>query len=497
MYEDLSELARKNEKTRKNMKDLCMRHEKTMLEAEVAAEKAKVLYNKLCEEMERLKDPSKGKFRLTNKNPAKTAAQEQELQVKITSAESDYRQKVASAQRLRAELQDTLRPGYVKELQTCILDCDDGVSAQLLKYASLNETLQANTMLLATPKPDQGPSLSDIAAKVNNPLDFYNDILNVQANSKKPINRQGVQFVQHAYMGGAPTTLVPDIPTMVPAGYASPSRSPSPVRSTSPMRATPAPSVAPSYYEADLPKSKVYEFGSLAREVHSLTPTYMGTPLSSAATARQNGYILPAFGTPLDAIIAYEALPDPLPVPRVVRECVTAIDQFGLDMEGIYRHSGPASQIQILKHLFDTDAVPGHGSVDLSQPARYGITDIHAVSGTLKQYFLELPDPLLGRTLHGEFLAAARIENDYRRRDAIHNLVNHLPDNNYTVLRFLSFHLDRVARHEALNRMGLVNLGNMWGGLLMVGSEDISEMALSARVVECIIENCEQMFEAQ
>lgn len=495
LHEELVELAKKHEKTRKHMRDMSMRHEKTLLDAEVAAEKARALYLKHCEDMERLRDPSKSKFRL--KNASKTALQEQELQIKITSAESEFRQKVLTAQQLRTEIENTLRPGYTRDIQAAILACDESASAQLLKYTRLNENLHANTSLIATPQSPQDPAMTDLAAKINSPMDLYNDILAAgqAANPKKPLNRHPVLFVQHPYMSGATATsstlTLADTPSMLSPGYSASlnsvnvSRSPSPVRSS---RST----VAGSLYEADLPKSKVYDFGATP----SLAPSSASSYMSSASAARQNGYVLPAFGTPLDTLIEYEALPDPLPLPRVVRECVAAIDQFGLDMEGIYRHTGPTAQIQVLKHLFDTASAEGHGP-DLSQPERYGITDIHAVSGTLKLFFVELPDPLLGRGLHGEFLAAARIENAYRRRDAVHALVNHLPDNSYTCLRHLAFHLDRVARREALNRMGLVNLGNMWGNVLMAGSDDLSEMALCARVVECIIENCEQMFEAQ
>lgn len=203
---------------------------------------------------------------------------------------------------------------------------------------------------------------------------------------------------------------------------------------------------------------------------------------------------MPSFGTPIDDIIEYEALPDPIPVPRVVSQCIAAIDQFGLDMEGLYRQPGNQQQIQVLKHLFDTDP----NSVDLSRPSRYGISDMHAVSGTLKLYFQDLPDALLTQQNHADFIEAAKIDNDWKRRDAIHQIVNRLSDSNYSVLRYLIFHLDRVSRNEAINRMTIVNLGNMWGSVLMASRNDsITELALQARVVETILFNCDHMFEAE
>lgn len=63
--------------------------------------------------------------------------------------------------------------------------------------------------------------------------------------------------------------------------------------------------------------------------------------------------------------------------------------------------------------------------------------DVNSVAGLLKQFFRELPDPLMTSELYMEFLAAARIEDNTVRRDSVHAVINSLPDPNYATLRVL------------------------------------------------------------
>lgn len=563
MHDELLELAKTNEKSRKALKETCLRHEKNVIDAEQNADKARSKYVSLCEEMERLKDPNKTKFGFKSKN---TPQHEQELQTKISTAESDYRQKVSTVQRLRKELVSQLRPQNIKQLKDHILECDSGISLQLQKYATLHETLALNSGFIVCPLKPAGSttaplSMKEIAAKVDNELDFYNDILKIP-NLKKQLNRPEVQFIQHPYMSTASTfssTLSPSISRPVNAGstgttsvgttsqfntIASPttpktgtfSSTTSNNRNSMLLGATVGAGVAAGVAAGSAIGSGVGAANSTAAAVSTPKPPYptSGGPMfqedvttpknerenpltpsfsppnipaagSSLDTFRpdqpttaplpaMNSSVMPSFGTSLDDIIEHEALPDPVPVPRVVSQCVSAIDRFGLDVEGIYRHAGNPGQIQVLKRLFDTDPA----SVDLTQPGRYGINDIHAVSGTLKLYFQELPDPLLTQQFHHEFIEAAKIDNDWQRRDAVHEVVNKLADSNYTVLRYLVFHLNKVQKREAVNRMGIIHLGNMWGSVLMATDHDnINEMALQARVIETILYNCDHIFEAE
>lgn len=198
---------------------------------------------------------------------------------------------------------------------------------------------------------------------------------------------------------------------------------------------------------------------------------------------------MPVYGTPIEDLLDYEGGT----VPRAVYQCVQAIDNFGLEVEGIYRANGNNSQIQEIKHLFDTDP----SKVDLLHPSD-NLNDIHSVASALKLYFRELPDCLLTKELHQEFIDGAMIENAIQRRDALHGTVNKLPDANYTTLRYLIFHLYRIQEREAINRMSVVNLGIVWGPTLMnTDYGNVAEMGFQGRVIETILVNAYVIFDAE
>lgn len=198
---------------------------------------------------------------------------------------------------------------------------------------------------------------------------------------------------------------------------------------------------------------------------------------------------LAVFGVPLDELLDYEEGT----VPRIVYQCVQAIDNFGLEVEGIYRTNGNSLQVQEIRREFDINA----SAVDLLRPNE-SVNDIHSVASALKQYFQALPDPLLTKDFHREFINAANIKDDIRRRDTIHLIINKLPDPNYTTLRYLVFHLYRVQERDSVNRMTVSNLGIVWGPTLMdTDYTNVGEMAVQSRVIETILINAYAIFEAE
>ncbi len=81
-------------------------------------------------------------------------------------------------------------------------------------------------------------------------------------------------------------------------------------------------------------------------------------------------------------------------VPVLVTKLVEEVERRGLDEEGIYRHSGPTSQIQMLKECLSRDPV----GTDLTDEDTF--YDQHALCGVLKEYFRSItPTGLYRRTL--------------------------------------------------------------------------------------------------
>lgn len=159
--------------------------------------------------------------------------------------------------------------------------------------------------------------------------------------------------------------------------------------------------------------------------------------------------VKPMFGLTLDELF----MRDQTPVPKIVMDCIQAVEMFGLDVEGIYRVPGTAAHIQHLRQLFDNDAE----SIDFRNPEAF-FHDVNSVAGLLKQFFRDLPDPLLTSENYDRFIEAARIDDQVVRRDSIHAVVNELPDPNYATLRALVLHLHRVQERSANNRMSSSNL---------------------------------------
>jgi hypothetical protein len=216
-------------------------------------------------------------------------------------------------------------------------------------------------------------------------------------------------------------------------------------------------------------------------------PGAAGSPPPQAASAP----VKPVFGVPLARL--YER--DGLAVPLVVYQCIQAVDLFGLGVEGIYRQSGSMSHIQKLKHMFDTDTESQNKALDFRNPENF-YHDVNSVTGLLKQFFRDLPDPLLTAEHHDSLVAAAKHDDDILRRDSLHAIINSLPDPNYATLRALSLHLYRVMDNAHVNRMNSHNLSLILGPTLMgTPSSAISDGGWQIKVIDTILQNTYQIFD--
>ncbi|KAG4101737.1 hypothetical protein H8356DRAFT_265050 [Neocallimastix lanati (nom. inval.)] len=153
-------------------------------------------------------------------------------------------------------------------------------------------------------------------------------------------------------------------------------------------------------------------------------------------------------------------------IPLILTKCITLIENIGLETPGLYRFSGSNSHIQHLKTLFNKNSYLA--TIDNI----INTENINDVTGLVKLFFRELPDPLLIRGLYHQFIEASKIEDERRRLIEIHELVNKLPDANYLTLRFLIGHLFKVQSHQTLNKMNISNLSIIWGPILLDNSNN-------------------------
>ncbi|XP_004773275.1 rho GTPase-activating protein 9 isoform X1 [Mustela putorius furo] len=177
-------------------------------------------------------------------------------------------------------------------------------------------------------------------------------------------------------------------------------------------------------------------------------------------------------------------------VPSFVRLCIAAVDKRGLDVDGIYRVSGNLAVVQKLRFLVDRErAVTSDGRyVFPEQPGQEGRLDldsaewddIHVVTGALKLFLRELPQPLVPPFLLPHFRAALALSESDQCVSQIRELIGSMPKPNRDTLQCLLEHLCRVIAHSDKNRMTPHNLGIVFGPTLFRPEQETSDPAAHA-----------------
>ncbi|KAJ8267090.1 hypothetical protein GJAV_G00138240 [Gymnothorax javanicus] len=183
-------------------------------------------------------------------------------------------------------------------------------------------------------------------------------------------------------------------------------------------------------------------------------------------------------------------------VPQVLKSCTEFIEKHGI-VDGMYRLSGIASNIQKLRHEFDSEQIP-----DLTKDVY--IQDIHCVGSLCKLYFRELPNPLLTYQLYEKFSEAVSAATDEERLIKIHDVIQQLPPPHYRTLEFLMRHLSRLATFSYVTNMHSKNLAIVWAPNLLrskqiesacfSGTAAFMEVRIQSVVVEFILNHVDVLF---
>ncbi|KAM3842522.1 rho GTPase-activating protein 32 [Diretmus argenteus] len=185
-----------------------------------------------------------------------------------------------------------------------------------------------------------------------------------------------------------------------------------------------------------------------------------------------------------------------LDVPQVLVSCSEFIEQHGV-VDGIYRHSGVSSNIQKLRHEFDSEMVP-----DLTKEVY--MQDIHCVGSLCKLYFRELPNPLLTYQLYDKFADCMGEMSDDERMVKVHDVIQQLPPPHYRTLEYLIRHLAGLATCCEDTNMHIKNLAIVWAPNLLrskeiettglVGSDPFREVRVQSVVVEFLLSHVDVLF---
>ncbi|KAM9758962.1 rho GTPase-activating protein 15 isoform 1-T2 [Menidia menidia] len=195
-------------------------------------------------------------------------------------------------------------------------------------------------------------------------------------------------------------------------------------------------------------------------------------------------------------------------VPRFVRLCTEAVERRGLDTDGIYRVSGNLAVIQKLRFLVNHErAVTTDGRymfpAELVQEEKLNLDeseweDIHVITGALKLFFRELPEPLVPYGFFTDIVETVKMSDHMEKVDRLKCLVLNMPPPNHDTLQFMCRHLRRVLEHATTNRMTSQNIGIVFGPTLMRPERDNGNMAVNMvyqnQAVELILSEYDHIF---
>jgi len=164
-------------------------------------------------------------------------------------------------------------------------------------------------------------------------------------------------------------------------------------------------------------------------------------------------------------------------IPILVHKCLQFIESYGLEIEGLYRLSGVKAKIRKLILAFNQDA---RGVV--IDPESY---TVHDVTGTLKLFFRNLPDPLLTHHLYEALISCSQLDHETQLLQ-LQLLIDKLPPVNKDTLRRIIGHLRKVIDHESKNKMGPSNLIRLFGPTLMTVDGDPVTFANTQYECACV-----------
>ncbi|XP_073806049.1 rho GTPase-activating protein 7 isoform X1 [Danio rerio] len=153
------------------------------------------------------------------------------------------------------------------------------------------------------------------------------------------------------------------------------------------------------------------------------------------------------FGVPLQVIVQRSGQP----LPQSIQQAMRYLRSQCLDQVGLFRKSGVKSRIQALRQMNESCGAVG-GGVNYEGQLAYDVADM------LKQYFRDLPEPLLTSKLSDTFLQIYQYVPKEQRLQAVRAAVLLLPDENREALQTLLCFLSDVTASVGENQMTCTNL---------------------------------------
>ncbi|EGD72990.1 ADP-ribosylation factor GTPase activating protein 1 [Salpingoeca rosetta] len=181
-------------------------------------------------------------------------------------------------------------------------------------------------------------------------------------------------------------------------------------------------------------------------------------------------------------------------VPRIVDVCCEFVENYGILTEGIYRKSGNAAVIKALRRQFDADDAGVRLTVD-----KFGV---HDISGLLKLYFRELPEPLIPHSLRPSLFQAMRLEGHEEKLVAVKQVLQYFPHTHFETFKRMCIHLASICEHSSCNKMTKENIALIFGPTFFSVSADsvglsTGDTSSAMQVVRTCLQFVEWMFDLE
>ncbi|XP_074552817.1 rho GTPase-activating protein 27-like [Halichoeres trimaculatus] len=204
-------------------------------------------------------------------------------------------------------------------------------------------------------------------------------------------------------------------------------------------------------------------------------------------SVKEKGYIRDnVFGCHLDTLCHRENST----IPKFVEKCIKAVERRGLDVDGIYRVSGNLAVIQKLRHKADHEE-----QLDLEDGQW---EEIHVITGCLKLFLRELPEPLFPFSCFEKFIAAIQVPDYSLRVSYMKDLVRSLPLPNHDTMELLFRHLLKVIEHKESNRMSFQSIAIVFGPTLLRPQTESANMTIhmvfQSQIVELMLKEFQTIF---
>ncbi|XP_043922637.1 rho GTPase-activating protein 12 isoform X8 [Protopterus annectens] len=202
---------------------------------------------------------------------------------------------------------------------------------------------------------------------------------------------------------------------------------------------------------------------------------------------REKGYIKDqVFGSNLAELCKRENTT----VPKFVKLCLEHVEKHGLNVDGLYRVSGNLAIIQKLRFAVNHDE-----KLDLNDSKW---EDIHVITGALKMFFRELPEPLFTYNHFDDFVTAIKTSDYKQRVSATMELIKQLPKPNQDTMQALFKHLKKVIDSGEANRMNTQSIAIVFGPTLLRPEKETASIAVHMvyqnQIVELILMEVDSIF---